>query len=423
MSMKLVRGFLAMGLLVFIYNGLGYADTAPKDTSQKAGTPNQTTYSPNDVIAPKTTGTDLLDIYDDKDNKDVRALFEEFIATQDNGYDLLQKVLALANPALPYTNREVIIIHAVSWERSTLNKLDVYQPVKGAWAFCRVDKKGKCQQDHDLSGNPYLYNAPNIYFIDLNYFPDAIGAGKGSFAYQITTTPRQKQNASSVATLVSALLKLPPIGALGKIEGTPQTPIAQVWGTTTTVKASSPIPYDLAISAMFTANKGNEIAVSCDKSACSFSKTVAHYDPEYWDLSLGVTVPGTLEPKYSSTGTLTSPTRHTDAYAFLDVYALQYFAEAPASLTYIPHVNLGIPISGQSLHRPYVGLAENLGFLTKRIKLNTALSVFAGPVFMKQQVFDTHTSKLTWDHATKMMYGVELPISSITKYMKGGSSK
>jgi hypothetical protein len=436
--MKLTPGILVLALFIFSYNALAHAQAKPKkDSSQKAGSTNQTTYSPNDVLPEISKGKDLLDIYTPDGKASVAKLFDDFIAAQSNGYDLLSTVLSPKNPARLPSNGDVVIIHAVSWGLVVSDEAAsagaAYQPLKGAWAFCRNTNKGKdsdtkryCHQDHDLSGDPYLYDAPHIYFIDLNSFPDAVGATKGKFAYQITTTARQKENASSVATLVSALLKVSPaklteeIAMLNKPE-TPKTIIAQVWGTTVTVKASSPLPYDLAISATFTANKGDESDISCEKSACSFSKTVAHYDPEYWDVSLGVSIPGVLEPKYTSTGTLTTPTRHTDAYAFLDLYPLQYFAQAPTTLTSIPHFNLGIPITSQSLHRPYVGLAENLGFLTKRIKLNIPLAVFAGPVFMKQQVYVPAIPGLKSDHAIKMMYGFELPISAITKYMKGGS--
>ena len=436
--MKLTLGILVLVLLASTFNGLASAqsNTKSKDSSQKAGSTNQTTYSPNDVLPEISKGKDLLDIYTPEGKANVEKLFDDFIGTQSNGYDLLSTVISPKNPARLPGNGDVIIIHAVSWGLVAPDDAAgaTYQPLKGAWAFCRNMNKGTdpdmkryCHQDHDLSGNPYLYDAPHIYFIDLNYFPDAVGATKGKFAYQITTTARQKENASSVATLVSSLLKVSQttlnqeIAVLDRLP-TPKTILAQVWGTTLIVKASAPLPYDLAVSSTFTANPSDKDDVSCDKSACSFSKTVAHYDREYWDVSLGVSTIGVLEPKYTSTGTLTTPTRHTDAYAFLDVYSFQPLAEAPGSLTSLPHFNLGIPITSQSLHRPYVGLAENLGFLTKKIKLNIPLAVFAGPVFMKQQVFVSSISGLKWDHAIKMMYGVELPISAITKYMKGGSS-
>ncbi|MGB6472622.1 MAG: hypothetical protein WBF04_00930 [Candidatus Sulfotelmatobacter sp.] len=377
--MKFTSGIVALMLFGGIYSGLSYAQT---DTSKKAGSTNQTKYSPNDVLAQTTKGTNLADIFDDPENKKAVALFDEFISTQSNGYDLLHTFLSLNNPALLADNDDVMIIHAVSWKTISSVSGDkttvTYQPMKGAWAFCRNRNKGKdaetehyCHQDHDLSGTPYMYNAPHVYLIDLNYFPDAIGGTKGTFTYETTTTPRQKQNATSIATLISAVLKLPSVQVLGKTEGAPNTtptPVAQVWGTVTTIKASSPLPYDLAISSTFTANPTNKDDVSCGKSTCSFSKTVAHYDPEYWDVSIGVSTLGVLEPKYSSTGALATPTRHTDAYAFLDIYPFQPLAEAPTNLTRYPHFNLGLPISGQSLHRPYVGLAENFGFLTKRVK-------------------------------------------------------
>jgi hypothetical protein len=146
---------------------------------------------------------------------------------------------------------------------------------------------------------------------------------------------------------------------------------------------------------------------------------------------VGVAIPGPIEMTYksstsSSGATTVTPSKvtHTDAYAFFDVYLLEHFSSLPANQSWIPHINAGIPITGQTLHRPYVGLAENLGFLTKYAKLNIPLSVFAGPVFMKQQVELPGTTTLKWDRATKMIYGIELPISSITNYLKsGGGSK
>jgi hypothetical protein len=301
----------------------------------------------------------------------------------------------------------------------------------------------------------------------LNYFPDKAENVGGEIKYQITTTPGQKQNASDFATLAQTVLKVQPSAEMHILGLQPPQP-PEVWYAAGAVKATSPLPYNLAITVTIGASKdqgGNQTQISqkktpkgskdkhddakaqandaskvtapdtsqaqvvCNPSPCSFSKTVTHYDPEYWDVSLGVSVPGVLEPKYKTatangitTYSLGSATRHTDAYAFLDIYAFQYFAGAPASLSKIPHFNLGIPITSQSLHRPYVGVAENLSFLTKLVKLGFPLSGFVGPVFLKQQVYSPAISGLTWDHATKLMYGVELPISSITKYMKGGGS-
>ena len=117
-----------------------------------------------------------------------------------------------------------------------------------------------------------------------------------------------------------------------------------------------------------------------------------------------------------------SKVTHTDAYAFFDLYLGEFSSRTlPTNLSKFPHLNAGIPLTGQTLHRPYVGLAENLGFMTKHVKLNIPLSVFAGPVFMKQQIEAPGTTTLKWDRATKMIYGVELPISSITNFLKSSS--
>jgi hypothetical protein len=97
-------------------------------------------------------------------------------------------------------------------------------------------------------------------------------------------------------------------------------------------------------------------------------------------------------------------------------------SKSPGGLSSLPHFNFGIPITSQSLHRPYVGVAENLTFLTSKLKLGIPLSIFARPVFMKQQIELPGSTTLQWDHATKMIYGVELSIGSISNYLKGGSS-
>jgi hypothetical protein len=388
-------------------------------SGKKTGSTNQTTYNPNDVIAEKINGSLLFTA---PDKTVLMKMFDMFLTDQSNGEELVKNLPSVGGNSLPsdaVKPNNVLIVHVVVWESSS----GAYQPSNGAWAFYRVGKGDKFRLDFDLSGTPYLYKPPHIYFIDMNYFDKSFKGGNATFTYTITTTPRQKQNAADLATLASSLLKMsstaggPKIAAAG-VES------AQVWGTVVELAASSPLPYDLAISATLKGTTGNEQYISCDPSPCSFSKTVPTYDPEYWDVSLGVTIPGVLEgvyPKNATTPFTASASRHVDAYAFIDVYPFQPLAHAPNTLTYSPHFNVGIPITSQSLHRPYVGMAENLSFLTKLIRLNIPLAVYAGPVFMKQQVYDARTSSLKWDHAIKGLYGLELPISAITNYMKSGS--
>lgn len=311
-----------------------------------------------------------------------------------------------------------------------------FQPVNGAWGFyiVRSDKRNLKQQT-DSSGTPYFYNAKHVYLVDINVIDKYFDKSQGEIDYTIQATARQKQNEADLATLFNALLKMPS-PQTGKVGG-PNAKMT-VWGNVQEVQPGLPLPYELAITVSLNSPKGasstrpSPCAQSNQgtkgQSACSASKTVTNYDPEFWDVSLGIAIPGPVEMTYKSTttgGTTTvtpSKVTHTDAYAFGDIYLFQHFSTSPVGLSNLPHINFGIPIMSQSLHRPYVGMAEGLNFLTSKLKLGVPISVYAGPVFMKQQIELPGTTTLKWDRATKMIYGIELPISSITNYLKGGGS-
>jgi hypothetical protein len=311
-----------------------------------------------------------------------------------------------------------------------------FQPVSGAWGFYIVKSdKRNLKQQTDSSGTPYFYNAKHVYLVDINLLDKNFDKSQGEIDYAIQATARQKQNEADLATLFNALLKMPS-PQTGKVGG-PNATIT-VWGTVQEVQPGIPLPYDLAVTITLNSPKGasstrpspcaqsNQAANG--QSGCSASKTVTNYDPEFWDVSLGVAIPGPVEMTYKSTttaGTTTvtpSKVTHTDAYAFGDIYLFQHFSTSPVGLSNLPHINFGIPITSQSLHRPYVGMAEGLNVLTSKVKLGVPISVYAGPVFMKQQIQLPGTTTLKWDRATKMIYGIELPISSITNYLKGGGS-
>lgn len=338
-----------------------------------------------------------------------------------------------------------IILHVTQWTTVTTPAANgkpavvQYQPVHGAWGFYIVERdKTNLRKQADSSGSPYFYNMKHINLVDINLFDDGSDTPKQvEIDYSIQGTARQKQNEADLATLANALLKLStPAGAAAAASPDPAT----VLGIVQEVTPGVPLPYDLAVTVALNAPQGSDSSTKpCAQSAqagqaggsgqtaCSANRTITNYDPEYWDVSLGLTIPGPVETTYrttTSSGTTTvtpSNVTHTDAYAFVDFYLLQRLATSPGELSYLPHVNLGIPITGQPFHRPYVGIAESLAILTSKLKLGVPLCVFAGPVFMKQQVEIPGTKTLKWDRATKMIYGLELPISSITNYLKGGS--
>lgn len=159
---------------------------------------------------------------------------------------------------------------------------------------------------------------------------------------------------------------------------------------------------------------------------CTFSRNFPVDDREYWDVSLGLAIPGPKENVFKPTsGTSSVPpssvTTHTDAYAFADFYP---FAHLWTKQSYAPHVNGGIPITSQSLHRPYVGLSEDISGWAQQHGFPLDLCIFGGVVFMKQQLYDaTAPNRLRTDWAHKAMYGVEVPISGIASKLAGKGNK
>jgi hypothetical protein len=165
---------------------------------------------------------------------------------------------------------------------------------------------------------------------------------------------------------------------------------------------------------------------------CSFSSTLRSDDHEYWDVSLGITIPGVREAIYSTPSGSKTPTlppsitTHTNALALIDVYPFAHWVnkESWKSL----HLNFAFPIASQTLHRPGFGLAENITTIPWLADKNfPRISVFADIVYMKQTIAvpPSNPRSFPTDRAWKMMYGVEVPITAITnaigKAAKGAS--
>jgi hypothetical protein len=407
-------------------NGASTGQPQAKKGAPKSGQPqaaNQAGYSPNDVvgqkIVPQKFAMPSVIPTTCGEHKTAADLFGDFITNQQNAKCILDLFAAPVNTGL-YGKNNAVMLHVVIW-----NSQPKYRPRGGAWGFYRISGSGALKQNLDLSGTPYFYDSPQVLLVDLNYFDGGLDQTKGTLAYDIKTLARQKQDTSDAQTLLSSFLKVS-AGATPSADLAPKQP--EIWGTVSLIQPTTPVPYDIATTVTFNAPNGTDSSTvaDCSPSPCSFSKTVTHFDTEYWDVSLGLAIPGPIETTYKessangSSATLTpSKVTHTDAYAFIDIYPFQHFADAPAMFSAIPHVNFGLPISSQVMHRPYAGIAENLAFLTSRMKLNIPLSVYAGVVIMKQQVAISGLQSLKWDRATKMMFGLELPIGSITKYMKG----
>jgi hypothetical protein len=163
-------------------------------------------------------------------------------------------------------------------------------------------------------------------------------------------------------------------------------------------------------------------------SPCTVSHSFRSDDKEWWDVSMGVTVPGVLENKYSSSNPSAPPstTRHTDVYGFFDLYP---FAAWRAKDSPAPHVNIGLPVTGKPFYRPYFGVAENLTSW-KNLEgrgFPIPLSVFFGFVDMRVQYPRANPAGspsliLKSTRIWKPLFGVEIPVSALASAIKGGSS-
>jgi hypothetical protein len=165
---------------------------------------------------------------------------------------------------------------------------------------------------------------------------------------------------------------------------------------------------------------------------CSTTRTFTSLDREWWDVSIGVTAPGVRESQYSivNNDLHSSATRHTDLYAFFDVFPTAFAASKESAW---PHFNVGIPITSRSFYGPYVGVAENLTgwtHLQKGLNLPVGINFFAGVTWMKTQIVTdnpTTAADLTANTKNKRVwkgiFGIEVPVASIVSKIGKGSSK
>jgi hypothetical protein len=156
---------------------------------------------------------------------------------------------------------------------------------------------------------------------------------------------------------------------------------------------------------------------------CTFARTFNSVGKEWWDVNVGIALPGITEPKFGfndKAGTVaTSTTRHTDIYGFISLYP---FSSLWKKNSYAPHVDVGIPFTGQPLHRPFFGAAEKIPLTEKLLKI---LGFFyAGACRLIETVPGSLAVGAKTDAATfagdlrhhivwKGMYGVEFPVGSL----------
>jgi hypothetical protein len=177
-----------------------------------------------------------------------------------------------------------------------------------------------------------------------------------------------------------------------------------------------------------TANGGQQVTdctgLTPSKSPCSSSKTFRSDDPEVWDVSVGISVPGVPELVYGSDLTAKPTTKwHTDFYGFFDIYP---FAKLVSKESPVPHFLAGVPLTSQPLHRSSYGVAENITSWTGLekhgfpLRINVYAAVAVEKVNYLRDSTGTLSLKPGW--TLKPNFGIEVPISSILSKL-GSKSK
>lgn len=184
-------------------------------------------------------------------------------------------------------------------------------------------------------------------------------------------------------------------------------------GTATTKKAAQVSSCDMTTTAK-----------DKTQSPCSTTQTIQDEGLYRWDISVAVPTPGYKDVSFSSSGsgnTLTAKSiTRTDAYAMLDIAPWGEDFRNPPILG-IPHFMTGLPLSGKTFNKPFIGgLGENFG-LSKILPIS--MRVFGGVVYDKEQVPQTAGSTVLQSHRVwKAEYGVEFSLSSVISKLKSSGS-
>jgi hypothetical protein len=341
-------------------------------------------------------------------------------------------------------SKRAIIVHIALWRVDSTKKA-IKSLAYSTWQGYRAFWDGKqcsTKQPRSSDNSPRFFKAKQAKLIGIDLLQSEIDASSANIVYKVSTTPTIPQNIQDLGTLIEAISGA--TGAAGRAEAA-KPPILAGFVTIADIDSTSAPPYTINVAVTAgkagkddagkntsdpptkTASKSPTESVDCTDAGtkgCSFSRQFAVTEPESWDVAVGLAIPGVTEAVYSKSTTGSAPTsklvHHTDAYALVDLYPFGHLAPKDS---YFPHINFGIPVTSQSLHRPYFGLAEDISGWAQRKGFPLAICVFGGLVDMKQQLYSASTGALTWDRALKGVVGIEMPVGQWASKLTKSKSK
>jgi hypothetical protein len=375
---------------------------------------------------------------------------------------------ATFSPALD----RAVILHLVHWSVPDPKAPQVQSSIWYVYRHPRFSKSDTLVlADITGTGDPLIYGARHLVILNID-IPSATTTLQSTVTAPVTQGT--SDFATDVGTLFSTLTGVAKAGAAAMAaesaakpvfvaaiceDGTPQLPFSVQIGDAAASQASpvaaegAPAAPAAAMAAAAKPADGKTSptdatqttaagSVTCtgkgNTPPCTMGRTFTSKEHAYMDVSAGLSLPGVRDTSFTFSATGSSPgvsspvTRHTDVYALIDLFPLGYLLPKES---WVPHFNLGVPATSQSLHRPYAGLAENLTGWThfqKTLSLPVAVNLFGGIVFLKTERLhgspnsqSAFNSDLSWHWVRKAMFGIEVPISSVaSKFTKsGGGSK
>jgi hypothetical protein len=258
--------------------------------------------------------------------------------------------------------------------------------------------------DKPTTGNR-IYGSKTIGFVILHR-----GIPKPNAAdirYSITVKRKDSVQLTDLKSLLGILSKAVAAG--------PQETVLAIAGTVENIKA---LPDDVAFSGTAYLDTAKKTAGAGPDS--TFSQT---YDDEGyagWDISASIPLNGISEVQYSSTDDTLQPKTVTRANSYALAHWYPYPVDLKSGYPSWPSLVGGLAIAGKPLNKPFAGVAVGTH---KPFPLR--VNVFAGAVFNK--VFSpaptpTEPTHLSSHRVTKLMYGIDIPISQLVSALSKSSS-
>lgn len=294
-----------------------------------------------------------------------------------------------------------IIVNLVDWSKPTA-------PVS-TWSLVRPqDIRSATLDSPTIDDSTRIYGSRSVGLLVVHTnIPAAITGG----SYTITSKGKQ----SVELTDLLALLKI-----LGVAAGPGP---AQALVGARALNNITKLPADVTITGQLAASDA-----SGTSGAQNFTKTYDNEGFSHWDISIGIPVTGIKDVEYASDGTVQAKNvSKATAYGMAHFYP--YSVDLKGNYPWYPSIVGGLSLTGQPLDKPFAGLSTGI-----RKPLPISVNFFAGAVFNK--VFSPATLKvgssasslqlqsdLKSHRVTKLLYGIDIPITQFVKAISGSGTK